>query len=156
MADTAPRSVYVYVSYIRTTPEALWHALTDPEFTQQYWFGMRAECEFKTGSPWKLVASSDGAVWDSGEIIESVPPRRLVIRWAHRMKPELRAEGDSICTMEVEPGKGQCKLTITHTVERAGSKLVEAVSAGWPQVISNLKSLLETGTTAPRFEACTS
>jgi uncharacterized protein YndB with AHSA1/START domain len=150
------RSTYVYVSYIRTTPQKLWQALTDPEFTQQYWFGMRAESEWKPGSPWKLVASSDGAVWDSGEIIEAVPPRRLVIRWAHQMKPELKAEGDSICTMEIEPGNGQVKLTITHTVEREGSKLVEAVSGGWPQVVSNLKSLLEIGAHAMggRFEAC--
>lgn len=156
MTDHPSRSVYVYVSYIRTTPEDLWRALTDPAFTQQYWFGMRAESAFQTGSSWKLVASSDGAVWDSGEIIEAKPPRRLVIRWAHQMKPELKAEGDSICTMEIEPGQGQCKLTVTHTVDRAGSKLVEAVSGGWPQVISNLKSLLEIGATAPRFEACTS
>ena len=147
------RSTYVYVSYIRTTPERLWQALTDPEFTRQYWFGMRAESGFTTGSPWKLVASSDGAVWDSGEIIDALPQRKLVIRWAHQMKPELNAEGDSICTMEIEPGNGQCKLTITHTMERAGSRLVEAVSGGWPQVISNLKSLLETGSTAARFEA---
>jgi uncharacterized protein YndB with AHSA1/START domain len=150
------RSTYVYVSYIRTTPEKLWQALTDPEFTRQYWFGMRAESEWKPGSPWKLVASSDGAVWDAGEILEAVAPRRLVIRWVHQMTPELKAEGDSICTMEIEPGNGQVKLTITHTVEREGSRLVEAVSGGWPQVISNLKSLLEIGQSAvgERFSAC--
>jgi uncharacterized protein YndB with AHSA1/START domain len=150
------RSTYVYVSYIRTTPEKLWQALTDPEFTRQYWFGMRAESEWKPGSPWKLVASSDGAVWDAGEILEAVAPRRLVIRWFHQMTPELKAEGDSICTMEIEPGNGQVKLTITHTVEREGSRLVEAVSGGWPQVISNLKSLLEIGQSAvgERFSAC--
>jgi uncharacterized protein YndB with AHSA1/START domain len=152
------RSTYVYVSYIRTTPEKLWQALTDPEFTRQYWFGMRAESEWKPGSPWKLVASSDGAVWDAGEILEAVAPRRLVIRWVHQMTPELKAEGDSICTMELEPGNGQVKLTITHTVEREGSRLVEAVSGGWPQVISNLKSLLEIGQSVvgERFSACAS
>jgi uncharacterized protein YndB with AHSA1/START domain len=152
------RSTYVYVSYIRTTPEKLWQALTDPEFTRQYWFGMRAESEWKPGSPWKLVASSDGAVWDAGEILEAVAPRRLVIRWVHQMTPELKAEGDSICTMEIEPGNGQVKLTITHTVEREGARLVEAVSGGWPQVISNLKSLLEIGQSAvgERFSACAS
>lgn len=150
------RSTFVYVSYIRTTPEKLWQALTDPEFTREYWFGMRAESEWKTGSPWRLVASSDGRVWDSGQIVEADAPRRLVIRWAHQIKPELKAEGDSICTMEIEPGNGQVKLTITHTVDREGSQLVEAVSGGWPQVISNLKSLLEIGRSAvgERFEAC--
>jgi uncharacterized protein YndB with AHSA1/START domain len=149
------RSTHVYVSYIRTTPEKLWQALTDPEFTKQYWFGMRGESDFKTGSPWKLVSTS-GEVWDSGAIIEADPPKRLVIRWAHEMKPELRAEGDTICTMDIERGKDACKLTITHTSEREHSKVIEAVSGGWPQVISNLKSLLETGATTfkERFETC--
>lgn len=142
------RSTFVYVSYIRTTPERLWQALTDPEFTKQYWFGMRAESTGKTGSDWKLV-SQGGDVWDAGAIVEADPPRRLVIRWAHQMKPELRAEGDSICTMEIEPTDGAAvKLSITHTIEREHSKLVEAVGGGWPKVISNLKSLLETGSAA--------
>lgn len=154
----SPKSTYVYVSYIRTTSEKLWQALTDPEFTRQYWFGMRAESNWTPGSPWRLVASSDAAVWDAGEIVEAVEPKRLVIRWAHQMKPELKAEGDSICTMEIEQGNNQVKLTITHTVEREGSKLIEAVSGGWPQVISNLKSLLEVGqfATGERFSACAS
>ena len=141
------KSTYVYVSYIRTTPEKLWSALTDSAFIQQYWFGMNAQSEFTTGAPWKLV-SPDGKVWDSGEIVEATRPRRLVIRWTHQNKPELRAEGASLCTMEIEPGAGAVKLSITHTVERDPSKLIEAVSGGWPKVISNLKSLLETGSIA--------
>jgi len=139
------RSTFVYVSYIRTTPEKLWSALTDAEFIQQYWFGMRAECRWTPGSPWKLVAPG-GQVFDAGEILEADPPRRLVIRWKHRNKPELEAEGDSRCTMELEPSGGDVKLSITHTIERESSKLIEAVSGGWPKVVSNLKSLLETGT----------
>ena len=87
----------------------------------------------------------DGKVWDSGEIVESVPPKRLVIRWQHQHKPELQAEGVSFCTMELEPSGPAVKLSITHTIEREPSKLIEAVSGGWPKVISNLKSLLETG-----------
>lgn len=139
------RSTFVYVSYIRTTPEKLWQALTDPEFTRQYWFGMRAESTGRAGSDWKLV-SRDGEVWDAGVILEADPPRRLAIRWAHQKRSELRAEGDSVCTMEIEPGDdGMVKLSITHTVEREHSKLIEAVGGGWPKVISNLKSLLETG-----------
>src|ERR1051325_805340 len=85
------KSTYFYVSYIRTTPEKLWKALTDAEFIKQYWFGMRAESEWRPGSSWKLVAS-DGKVWDAGEIVEAVAPRRLVIRWQHQNKPELKAE----------------------------------------------------------------
>lgn len=141
------KSTFVYVTYIRTTPEKLWSALTDSAFIQQYWFGMNAQSEFTTGAPWKLV-SPDGKVWDSGEIVEATRPRRLVIRWTHQNKPELRAEGASLCTMEIEPSAGAVKLSITHTVERDPSKLIEAVSGGWPKVISNLKSLLETGSIA--------
>jgi len=140
-------STFLYVTYIRTTPQKLWSALTDPEFMKQYWFGMHCESAFTAGSPWKLVNDS-GEVWDSGEIVESDPPRRLVIRWTHQMRPELKAEGASLCTMELEPVEQAVKLTITHSVEREGSKLVEAVSGGWPKILSNLKSLLETGAIA--------
>ena len=141
------KSTFVYVTYIRTTPEKLWSALTDSAFIKQYWFGMNAESKFTTGSPWKLV-SQDGKVWDSGEIVEATRPKRLVIRWTHQNKPELKAEGASLCTMDLEPGAGAVKLTITHVVEREPSKFIEAVGGGWPKVISNLKSLLETGSIA--------
>ncbi len=144
------RSTFVYVTYIRTTPQKLWHALTDAEFTTQYWFGMRSQSEWRAGAPWTLVAK-DGAVWDSGSVVEADPPRRLVIRWQHQMKPELKAEGDTLCTMEIAPTEdGTVKLTVTHTCEREHAKVIEAVSGGWPKVLSNLKSLLETGAAAMR------
>jgi uncharacterized protein YndB with AHSA1/START domain len=92
--------------------------------------------------------SGDGKVYDSGEIVEADPPRRLVIRWQNQIRPELKAEGDSLCTMELEPTGSAVKLSITHTIEREHSKLIEAVSGGWPKVISNLKSLLESGAIA--------
>jgi uncharacterized protein YndB with AHSA1/START domain len=142
------RSTFVYVTYIRTTPERLWSALTDDtEFMKQYWFGLRCESWWEAGSPWRLV-SADGETLDDGEIIEATPPKRLVIRWQHRSKAELRAEGPSLCTMEIEPTAGAVKLTITHAIDRDPSKLIAAVSGGWPKVISNLKSLLETGSAA--------
>jgi len=141
------KSTYIYVSYIRTTPEKLWSALTEPKFIKQYWFGMDCESAFQTGSPWKLV-SSDGQLYDSGEIVEADPPRRLVIRWRNQIRPELTAEGDSLCTMELEAGAGAVKLTITHAIDRDPSQFIAAVSGGWPKVISNLKSLLETGSIA--------
>jgi uncharacterized protein YndB with AHSA1/START domain len=140
------RSTFVYVSYIRTTPEKLWSALTEPEFQRQYWFGMHCESQWTGGSPWKLV-SEDGTIFDAGEIVEADPPRRLVIRWQNQ-KPELKAEGASICTMELERIGSTVKLAITHTIDREPSKLIEAVSGGWPKVISNLKSLLESGSIA--------
>ena len=141
------RSTFVYVSYIRTTPEVLWSALTDVEFMKQYWFGMHCECAWTTGSSWKLV-SSTGQVFDSGEIVEADPPRRLVIRWRHQNRPELTAEGDSLCTMELAQEGAAVKLIITHSIERDPSKFIDAVSGGWPKIVSNLKSLLETGSVA--------
>jgi uncharacterized protein YndB with AHSA1/START domain len=142
------RSTFVYVTYIRTTPEKLWAALTkDVEFMKQYWFGTHCESEWTAGSSWRMV-SGEGQLLDAGEIIEAEPPRRLVIRWQHQYKPELNAEGDSRCTMELEPAGTAVKLSITHSIERDPSKLIAAVSGGWPKVISNLKSLLETGSIA--------
>jgi uncharacterized protein YndB with AHSA1/START domain len=141
------RSTFVYVTYIRTTPEKLWSALTDSQFIEQYWFGFNCESQWTAGSSWKMV-SGDGEIYDSGEIVEADPPRRLVVRWQHQKRPELKAEGDSLCTMELEPSGTAVKLTLTHTIERDPSKLIEAVSGGWPKVISNLKSLLETGSIA--------
>jgi uncharacterized protein YndB with AHSA1/START domain len=138
------KSTFVYVTYIRTTPEKLWSALTDAEFMKQYWFGVRCESQWKPGSAWKMVYP-DGVISDAGEIVESEPPRRLVIRWKHQNKPELKTEGDSLCTMELEPSGKAVKLSITHSIEREPSKFIEAVSGGWPKILSNLKSLLETG-----------
>lgn len=141
------RSTFVYVSYIRTTPEQLWSALTDAEFMKQYWFGMHCESEWTAGSPWRLI-SADGKIFDAGEIAEADPPRRLVIRWQHQARPELTVEGQSLCIMELEPSGTAVKLSITHSIERHPSHLIEAVSGGWPKIISNLKSLLETGAIA--------
>ena len=138
------RSTFVYVTYIRTTPDQLWSALTDAEFMTQYWFGMHCDSQWTPGSAWKLM-SPNGEVLDAGEVLEADPPRRLVIRWHHQNKAELKAEGDSLCTMELEPNGPAVKLSITHTIERDASKLIAAVSGGWPKILSNLKSLLETG-----------
>ena len=139
------RSTFVYVSYIRTTPEKLWSALTeDVEFMKQYWFGVHCESQWTPGYSWKML-HPDGRVLDAGSIVEAEPQKRLVIRWRHQDKPELQAEGDSLCTMELERLGEAVRLTITHTMEREPSKLIEAVTSGWPKVVSNLKSLLESG-----------
>jgi uncharacterized protein YndB with AHSA1/START domain len=140
----ATGSKFVYVTFIRTTQDRLWSALTDPDLMRQYWFGMHQETDWKPGSPWKLVYS-DGRVADAGEIIEADPPNRLVIAWRNEFKPELKSEGHATCTMELESVAGAVKLTIVHAIDRPRSKLIEAVSGGWPRILSNLKSLLETG-----------
>jgi uncharacterized protein YndB with AHSA1/START domain len=140
------RSTFIYVTYIRTTPQKLWSALTEAEFQKQYWIYVHCESQWTAGSSWKMV-SGDGQITDAGEIVEAEPPRRLVIRWRHEKNPELKAEGNSLCTMELEPIGTAVKLSITHTIEREPSKLIAAVSGGWPKILSNLKSLLETGST---------
>lgn len=142
-----PASRFVYVTYIRTTPQRLWSALTNNEFIRQYWFGVTVESEWQAGAAWKLIFS-DGRTADTGEIVELEPGRKLVIRWRNEFRPELKTEGWSLCTMELEPVSTAVKLTVTHTMERDNSKFIEAVSGGWPQILSNLKSLLETGSTA--------
>lgn len=141
-------SKFVYVTYIKTTPEKLWQALTTPEFQRQYWYGYQQETDYKKGSSWKLI-SSDGRVADSGEVVESDPPRRLVLTWRHQLRPELTAEGDAKCTYEIEEVASTVKLTVTHEIAKEQSKLIEAVSGGWPRILSSLKSFLETGASLP-------
>ena len=141
---SAATSTFVYVTYIRTTPERLWSALTSPQFAKQYWLGARPEAEWKVGGSWRIMLP-DGRVADTGEVVEFDRGKRLAIRWRNEFMPELRAEGWSLCVMEIEPAGDAVKLTVTHSMERERSKFIGAVSAGWPQILSNLKSLLETG-----------
>ena len=143
----AAQSTFVYVTYIRTSAEKLWAALTTPEFTKQYWYGMQMASQWKVGAEWRLLFS-DGRVADIGEVLEIDPPRRLVLRWQNEFRPEVKAEGPANCVFELEPNGEVVKLTITHSSSRANSKLIAAVSGGWPKILSNLKSLLETGEVA--------
>jgi uncharacterized protein YndB with AHSA1/START domain len=147
MMAKSESSTFVYVTYIRTTPQTLWTALTDGDLMRQYWLGARCESDWKPGSSWRLVLE-DGRVADAGEILEADAPNRLAIKWRNAFMPELAEEGYSVCTMELEPQAESVKLTVTHTIERAQSKLIHAVSGGWPLILSNLKSLLETGAIA--------
>jgi uncharacterized protein YndB with AHSA1/START domain len=140
-------STFIYVTYIRTSPDKLWKALTSPEFIRQYWFGMHCESDWQTGSSWRLMFE-DGRVADTGEIVESTPGKRLAIRWRNEFRPELKAEGDSLCVMEIEAAGDASKLTVTHSIDKEGSEFIRAVSGGWPRILSNLKSLLETGDVA--------
>jgi uncharacterized protein YndB with AHSA1/START domain len=138
------KSSFVYVIYIRTTPEKLWDALLKPEFTREYWYGITQESAWTPGASWKMVFP-DGTVADTGEIVEVEKPKRLVIRWRNEFRPELKAEGYSVCTMELEPADGAVRLMIRHEIEKPGARLIDAVSGGWPKILSSLKSMLETG-----------
>ena len=137
-------SRFVYVTYIRTTPEKLWQALIDPEFTRRYFVETWQDCAWETGASWRMMIP-DGRVTDSGQVLEIDPPRRLVLSWRNEFRPELHEEGYSRCTFELEPKGSSVKLTIVHEIDRPDSKLVQAVSNGWPHILSSLKSLLETG-----------
>jgi uncharacterized protein YndB with AHSA1/START domain len=137
-------SQFVYVTFIRTTPEKLWNALIDPEFTRQFWVGTTQESEWKPGASWKLL-KPNGTPADSGEIVEFDPPKRMVLTWQNHMFPDLEAEGFSQLTYELEPIGSSVRLTLTHEMNRKESKLVEKVSGGWPHILASLKSLLETG-----------
>ena len=140
----APKSSFVYVTYIRTTPEQLWSALTSSEFAKQYWLGARPEAEWKVGGSWRIILP-DGRLADTGEVVEFDHGKRFAIRWRNEHMPEMKAEGWSLCVMEIEPTGDAVKLTVTHIMEREQSKFIGAVSGGWPRILSNLKSLLETG-----------
>lgn len=137
-------SSFVYVTFIATTPERLWSALTDANQMKEYWFGMQIQTEWKTGAEWQMIFP-DGRVADRGEILELERPKRMQLKWRNEFRPELKAEGFALCTLEIEPVGAAVRLTITHTIERADSNFIRAVAGGWPKILSNLKSLLETG-----------
>jgi uncharacterized protein YndB with AHSA1/START domain len=138
-------SRFVYVTYIRTTPEKLWEALTQPEFTRQYWASTWQESDWTPGSSWRAMIP-DGRVADSGEIIEVDHPKRLVLTWRNEFVPGMKEEGFSRLTYELEPvPPATVKLTLTHEIDRKPSMLIDAVSQGWPHLLASLKSLLETG-----------
>jgi uncharacterized protein YndB with AHSA1/START domain len=137
-------SRFIYVTYIRTTPARLWQALRDPEFTKQYWVQTWQECEWKKGATWKLMLP-DGRVGDAGEVLEIIPERRLVLSWRNEFIPEMRDEGYSRMSYEIEPQGDMVKFTVIHEIDKPDSKLIDAVSSGWPLNIASLKSLLETG-----------
>ena len=138
------KSSFVYVIYIRTPLEKLWDALFKPEFTRMYWFGVTQESAWTPGASWKMVFP-DGTIGDTGEVVEIEEPRRVVIRWRNEFRPELKAEGYSLCTIELEQAEDAVRLTVRHEIDKPGAKFIEAISGGWPKILSSLKSMLETG-----------
>jgi uncharacterized protein YndB with AHSA1/START domain len=153
---------FVYVTYIHTTPEQLWRALTDPSFTLRYW-GMGMDSDWQVGSPIRVQWGPGPDFRDAEQVVlESEPYRRLSYRWHNYQREhaalfgwsaetfaELVKEPLSKVTFDLEPVGDTVKLTVTHDDFVPDSEMLKGVRDGWPTILSNLKTLLETSETLP-------
>ena len=159
MAETNV-TTQVHRVYIRATPEAIWDAITRPEWSERYGYGGRVEYDLRPGGAYRAFTSAEmrahGApdVAVDGEVIEADPPRKLVQTWRMVMDPEMAAEGYTRLTHEIEPAReGVTRLTVIHELEGAprlalllsGGMEAEGAGGGWAFVLSDLKSVIETG-----------
>jgi uncharacterized protein YndB with AHSA1/START domain len=135
---------FVYVTYIETTPEKLWEALTSSEFSKRYWFNTELKSDWKVGSPFALLMN--GTTTDVGEILAVDRPRRLSYTFHHVLSEAARKERPTKVTFYLEPHGKLVKLTLTHEDFEEGSVILDGISRGWPAILSSLKSLLESGT----------
>jgi uncharacterized protein YndB with AHSA1/START domain len=133
----------VFEIYIKTTPERLWEAITDPELRQTYSFGLRIMSDWTPGSRYEAVHASAPGVFCEGENLEVDPPRRLVQSFTALWDEDVKAEGTSRVTWEIEPIGDSCRLRVTHDRLREGAN--DQLYGGWPMILSGLKTLLETG-----------
>jgi uncharacterized protein YndB with AHSA1/START domain len=166
-ATQAPTTTtQVYRVYIKATPEAIWDAITKPEWTERYGYAARVEYDLRPGGAYRAYPGEEMAKFEGvpdvivdGEVIESDPPRRLVQTWRMLMDPELQSEGFTTLTHEIEPIEGGAtKLTVIHELENAprlaamvaGAHEAEGAGGGWAWVLSGLKTVLETGSELDR------
>jgi len=144
---TVSKASFVYVTYISTTPEKVWDALRDPEMTKLYWGRARNVSDWQVGSTWTHGNYDDDKDVDVvGKVLESEPPRLLVVSWASAKD---RDEKPSRVTYLIEKAFGAVRLTVTHDEIEPGSKVLQGVSTGWPAILSSLKTLLESGQPLP-------
>jgi uncharacterized protein YndB with AHSA1/START domain/DNA-binding transcriptional ArsR family regulator len=155
-------TTFAYTTYIKTTPERLWQALTDPAFTKRYWSGLELEADWKPGATITLHHAGATLADPEQRVLEADPPRRLSYTW-NKMSLEfaaswgldadfvakMQSEPRSKVTFDIEPLGEMVKLTVIHDDLEPGSLTLESISGGWPQVLSNLKTLLETGEPLP-------
>ena len=134
---------FVYVTYIETTPEKLWEALTSSEFSKRYWFNTELKSDWKVGSPFALVMN--GTTTDVGEILQVDRPRRLSYTFHHVLSEAARKERPTKVTFDLEPHGKLVKLTLTHEDFEEGSVILDGISKGWPAILSSLKTMLESG-----------
>jgi len=147
---------YVYVTYIATTPEKAWHALLDIDMMRQWWVDPAAGCarvnvsDWRPGSRWEHRRADDSGTVDIvGTVVESSPPRRLVFTWARPAEAEDDSKHSRVA-FDVEPyGDGLVRLTVTHDDLERDPQMLSGISGGWPKILSNLKTLLESGRALP-------
>ena len=138
------KTSFVYVTFIRSTPEKVFEAITKPEIARRYW-GHENVSDWHPGSKWEHVRANDTRTVELiGKVIEVVPPTRLVISWANASQAADPASHSRV-TFEIEEYEAMVRLTVTHDELEAGSGMAKGVSQGWPAVLSSMKSFLETG-----------
>jgi uncharacterized protein YndB with AHSA1/START domain len=143
---------FVYVTYIKTTPEKLWYALIDPAVIKTYWSDYQVTIGQKAGDAF-AIHTPEGELGDEGVMLEVDPPHKLSYTWHHVKYAEFAAEPASRVTFTLEPQGGVVKLTLVHDQFIPDSKMYQAIRNGWPGIVSGLKSLLESGKPMPRYEA---
>jgi uncharacterized protein YndB with AHSA1/START domain len=135
---------FVYVTYIRSTPDKVYEAITKPEIARRYW-GHENVSDWKPGSDWQHVrTNAQRTVQLVGKVVETVPPKRLVITWASPSQAH-DPNATSRVSFDITEYDGMVRLTVTHDELEAGSGMANGIQKGWPIVLSSLKSLLETG-----------
>jgi uncharacterized protein YndB with AHSA1/START domain/DNA-binding transcriptional ArsR family regulator len=141
----AVRPRHVFQVYVRTRPEQLWQAISDADVTQRYLHGARVASDWRPGQ--RVAYSIDDELVVDGRVLAADPPHKLVTTWSFRRNPELRDDPPSRVSWEIEPiDSDTCRLTLVHDDFPSETRTFRSVQAGWPVVLSSLKSLLETGT----------
>jgi uncharacterized protein YndB with AHSA1/START domain len=138
------KTKFVYVTYISSSPDRIWQALTEPAITRQYWAHENVS-DWKPGSKWEHVRDDDArTIALTGKVIESDPPKRLILTWADPADAADTTKHTRV-TFELEPVEKMVRLTVTHDQLEEGSETQRKIVNGWPRVLSSLKSFLETG-----------
>lgn len=141
---TREMTSFVYVTYILSTPEKVFEAITRPDVARRYW-GHENVSDWRPGSKWEHIRTNDErTVQLVGEVIEIQPPTRLVISWASASQAA-DPDSHSRVTFDIVEYENMVRLTVSHDELEAGSGMANGISKGWPVVLSSLKSLLETG-----------
>lgn len=144
------KPVFLYSSYIATTPERLWEALTRGDLTRQYWYDRRIESDWKIGSPVRFYDGASNVLTDSGVVLESDRPWRMAYTFQNEYDPQAHALGASRVTFAIEAYEGQVKLTLVHD-NLANEQVAEDFREGWTPILSSLKTFLETGKALPEL-----